>query len=231
MYKRQVVEYTLDADGFASIDNKWEPKDFTQAAIVGGELNDDLTGSVKFAKGGVYDIDEDDDPIVLFVDMDGEEGAVMTDWRTAIESTPNTWTNNAVYVEENETNLKVIVVDAGDNDLSVSKVYTTSSQEDGLRVALKADAVSYNNCTPDNAKWSVIPTKAMVGTEVTVKATKSEGKVWGKATFTATINGTQVTDPVEAENGEEELTFKYTVKKADVQNGVVAINVTALTKA
>ena len=98
----------------------------TKAAIIGGELDSDLTGSVEFynaSKTDVKDIDDDDDPIVLFVDMDGGEGAIKTSFTTAAKNDSKEYINNAVYVTTTKGNIKVLVVDAGDNDLTVSKVF------------------------------------------------------------------------------------------------------------
>ena len=119
-----VISYTVDADGFASFDaddDVWTPSEMTKGAIIGGQLNSDLTGSVQFNGQNVMDIDEDDDPIVLFVDVDGGEGAIKTSFTTAQKDGEN-YKNNAVYATTG-TNIKVLVVDAGDNDLAASKVF------------------------------------------------------------------------------------------------------------
>ena len=119
-----VISYTVDADGFASFDaddDVWTPSEMTKGAIIGGQLDSDLTGSVQFNGQNVMDIDEDDDPIVLFVDVDGGEGAIKTSFTTAQKDGEN-YKNNAVYATTG-TNLKVLVVDAGDNDLAASKVF------------------------------------------------------------------------------------------------------------
>lgn len=98
----------------------------TKGAIIGGELDSDLTGSVEFytsaTTADVKDIDDDDDPIVLFVDMDGGEGAIKTSFTNAQKDSSGNYINNAVYVKTG-SNIKVLVVDAGDNDLSASGVY------------------------------------------------------------------------------------------------------------
>ena len=97
----------------------------TKGAIIGGELDSDLTGSVEFYKADgtdVKDIDDDDDPIVLFVDMDGGEGAIKTSFTTAQKDGSGNYINNAVYVKTG-SNIKVLVVDAGDNDLSAANLY------------------------------------------------------------------------------------------------------------
>ena len=219
-----VIEYTLDADGFASVDNKWEPKDFTTGAIIGGELADDLTGSVEFAGNKVFDIDEDDDPIVLFVDMDGDAGAVMTDWRTAIENDNGTWVDNAVYVTENATNLKVIVVDAGDNDLSVSGVYKAAQGTKSGDSSLKSLVVEYNGQALDLSPKFASETKSYEATgsfkdasyklKVNASATDSKAKTsvkWsdskdGSVTFGQAVTATIT---VTAEDG---TTTDYTVK-------------------
>ena len=130
-----VISYTVDSDGFASLtynnnttDDVWTPSEMTKGAIIGGELDSDLTGSVEFytsaATADVKDIDDDDDPIVLFVDMDGGEGAIKTSFTNAQKDSSGNYINNAVYVTT-KGNIKVLVVDAGDNDLSVSKLYET----------------------------------------------------------------------------------------------------------
>ena len=119
-----VISYTVDADGFASFDaddDVWTPSKMTKGAIIGGQLDSDLTGSVQFNGQNVMDIDEDDDPIVLFVDVDGGEGAIKTSFTTAQKDGEN-YKNNAVYATTG-TNIKVLVVDAGDNDLAASKVF------------------------------------------------------------------------------------------------------------
>lgn len=119
-----VISYTVDADGFASFDaddDVWTPSEMTKGAIIGGQLDSDLTGSVQFNGKDVMDIDEDDDPIVLFVDVDGGEGAIKTSFTTAQKDGEN-YKNNAVYVKTG-ANIKVLVVDAGDNDLAASKVF------------------------------------------------------------------------------------------------------------
>ena len=119
-----VISYTVDADGFASFDaddDVWTPSEMTKGAIIGGQLDSDLTGSVQFNGQNVMDIDEDDDPIVLFVDVDGGEGAIKTSFTTAQKDGEN-YKNNAVYATTG-TNIKVLVVDAGDNDLAASKVF------------------------------------------------------------------------------------------------------------
>ena len=119
-----VISYTVDADGFASFDaddDVWTPSEMTKGAIIGGQLDSDLTGSVQFNGKDVMDIDEDDDPIVLFVDVDGGEGAIKTSFTTAQKDGEN-YKNNAVYATTG-TNIKVLVVDAGDNDLAASKVF------------------------------------------------------------------------------------------------------------
>ena len=129
-----VISYTVDSDGFASLtynnnttDDVWTPSEMTKAAIIGGELDSDLTGSVEFytsaTTADVKDIDDDDDPIVLFVDMDGGEGAIKTSFTTAAKNDSKEYINNAVYVTTAKGNIKVLVVDAGDNDLSASGVY------------------------------------------------------------------------------------------------------------
>ena len=126
-----VISYTVDSDGFASLsytkdsttDDVWTPEELTKGAIIGGELESDLTGSVKFNGQKVMDIDEDDDPIVLFVDMDGGEGAIKTSFTTAAKNDSKEYINNAVYVTTGKGNIKVLVVDAGDNDLTASGVY------------------------------------------------------------------------------------------------------------
>lgn len=131
-----VISYTVDSDGFASLtysaskpttDDVWTPDELTKAAIIGGELDSDLTGSVEFytsaTTADVKDIDDDDDPIVLFVDMDGGEGAIKTSFTTAAKNDSKEYINNAVYVTTAKGNIKVLVVDAGDNDLSASGVY------------------------------------------------------------------------------------------------------------
>ena len=82
----------------------------TKGAIIGGQLDSDLTGSVQFNGKDVMDIDEDDDPIVLFVDVDGGEGAIKTSFTTAQKDGEN-YKNNAVYATTG-TNIKVLVVDA-----------------------------------------------------------------------------------------------------------------------
>ena len=132
-----VISYTVDSDGFASLsyetaaakkanDDVWTPDEMTKGAIIGGELDSDLTGSVEFytsaTTADVKDIDDDDDPIVLFVDMDGGEGAIKTSFTNAQKDSSGNYINNAVYVKTG-SNIKVLVVDAGDNDLSVSKVF------------------------------------------------------------------------------------------------------------
>ena len=128
-----VISYTVDSDGFASLtynnnttDDVWTPSEMTKAAIIGGELDSDLTGSVEFytsaTTADVKDIDDDDDPIVLFVDMDGGEGAIKTSFTTAQKDGSGNYINNAVYVKTG-SNIKVLVVDAGDNDLSVANLY------------------------------------------------------------------------------------------------------------
>ena len=119
-----VISYTVDADGFASFDaddDVWTPSEMTKGAIIGGQLDSDLTGSVQFNGQNVMDIDEDDDPIVLFVDVDGGEGAIKTSFTTAQKDGEN-YKNNAVYATTG-MNIKVLVVDAGDNDLAASKVF------------------------------------------------------------------------------------------------------------
>ena len=119
-----VISYTVDADGFASFDaddDVWTPSEMTKGAIIGGQLDSDLTGSVQFNGQNVMDIDEDDDPIVLFVDVDGGEGAIKTSFTTAQKDGEN-YKNNAVYATTG-TNIRVLVVDAGDNDLAASKVF------------------------------------------------------------------------------------------------------------
>ena len=119
-----VISYTVDADGFASFDaddDVWTPSEMTKGAIIGGQLDSDLTGSVQFNGQNVMDIDEDDDPIVLFVDVDGGGGAIKTSFTTAQKDGEN-YKNNAVYATTG-TNIKVLVVDAGDNDLAASKVF------------------------------------------------------------------------------------------------------------
>ncbi len=128
-----VISYTVDSDGFASLtynnnttDDVWTPSEMTKAAIIGGELDSDLTGSVEFytsaTTADVKDIDDDDDPIVLFVDMDGGEGAIKTSFTTAQKDGSGNYINNAVYVKTG-SNIKVLVVDAGDNDLSAANLY------------------------------------------------------------------------------------------------------------
>ena len=128
-----VISYTVDSDGFASLtynnnttDDVWTPSEMTKAAIIGGELDSDLTGSVEFytsaTTADVKDIDDDDDPIVLFVDMDGGEGAIKTSVTTAQKDGSGNYINNAVYVKTG-SNIKVLVVDAGDNDLSAANLY------------------------------------------------------------------------------------------------------------
>ena len=45
-----VISYTVDADGFASFDaddDVWTPSEMTKGAIIGGQLDSDLTGSVR----------------------------------------------------------------------------------------------------------------------------------------------------------------------------------------
>ena len=123
-----VISYTVDSDGFASLtynnnttDDVWTPSEMTKGAIIGGQLDSDLTGSVQFNGKDVMDIDEDDDPIVLFVDVDGGEGAIKTSFTTA-QKDGDSYKNNAVYVKTG-ANIKVLVVDAGDNDLAASKVF------------------------------------------------------------------------------------------------------------
>ena len=182
-----VIEYTLDADGFASVDNIWTPDEFTAGAIIGGELADDLTGSVEFAGNKVFDIDEDDDPIVLFVDMDGDAGSVMTDWRTAIEEKPGVWTNNAAYVVDgaNNKHLKVIVVDAGDNDLSVSGIYE------------KAVASHKISLDKSYKSFELMNSSAKKGESVTLQL-KLNQDATKEMTVTATVNGESVTFTVEA---------------------------------
>ena len=123
-----VISYTVDADGFASFDaddDVWTPSEMTKGAIIGGQLDSDLTGSVQFNGQNVMDIDEDDDPIVLFVDVDGGEGAIKTSFTTAQKDGEN-YKNNAVYATTG-TNIKVLVVDAGDNDLAASKVFNDAT--------------------------------------------------------------------------------------------------------
>ena len=124
-----VISYTVDSDGFASLtynnnttDDVWTPSEMTKGAIIGGQLDSDLTGSVQFNGKDVMDIDEDDDPIVLFVDMDGGEGAIKTSFTTAQKDGSGNYINNAVYVKTG-SNIKVLVVDAGDNDLSAANLY------------------------------------------------------------------------------------------------------------
>ena len=127
-----VISYTVDSDGFASLtynnnttDDVWTPSEMTKGAIIGGELDSDLTGSVEFynsSKTDVVDIDDDDDPIVLFVDMDGGEGAIKTSFTNAQKDSSGNYINNAVYVKTG-SNIKVLVVDAGDNDLSAANLY------------------------------------------------------------------------------------------------------------
>ncbi len=215
-----VIEYTLDADGFASIDNKWTPDEFTKGAIVGGELADDLTGSVKFdGAANVFDIDEDDDPIVLFVDMDGDAGAVMTDWRTAIENEDGTWVDNAVYSTKGAAagNLKVIVVDAGDNDLAVSGVYKAA--QGGTTV------VKYTATVADDANKNFTTVKISVdkekdlkkGDEVTVSLEKTDGNKFGQGTYSITVTGATApaAKPVTDDNTSK-ITFKVTVGTSDI---------------
>ena len=133
-----VISYTVDSDGFASLtynnnttDDVWTPSEMTKAAIIGGELDSDLTGSVEFytsaTTADVKDIDDDDDPIVLFVDMDGGEGAIKTSFTTAAKNDSKEYINNAVYVTTTKGNIKVLVVDAGDNDLTASGVYNKAN--------------------------------------------------------------------------------------------------------
>ena len=55
--------------------------------------------------------------------MDGGEGAIKTSFTTAAKNDSKEYINNAVYVTTAKGNIKVLVVDAGDNDLSASGVY------------------------------------------------------------------------------------------------------------
>ena len=212
-----VIEYTLDADGFASVDNKWEPKDFTTGAIIGGELADDLTGSVEFAGNKVFDIDEDDDPIVLFVDMDGDAGAVMTDWRTAIENDNGTWVDNAVYVTENATNLKVIVVDAGDNDLSVSGVYK-AAQGGTTVVKYTASVADDANKNFTTVKISVNKTENLKkGDKVTVSLEKTDGNKFGQGTYSITVDGASAPEAKKVtDDNTSKITFEVTVGTSNI---------------
>ena len=58
----------------------------------------------------------------LTVDMDGGEGAIKTSFTTAQKDGSGNYINNAVYVKTG-SNIKVLVVDAGDNDLSAANLY------------------------------------------------------------------------------------------------------------
>ncbi|WNX85172.1 S-layer homology domain-containing protein [Agathobaculum sp. NTUH-O15-33] len=123
-----VIEYNLDTDGFANIENKWTASDLTAAAITGGDLDKDLTGSVNLSTDGknvsTYDIDEDNDPIVLFIDMEGENGVVQTSFTEAEEDSKG-YIENAVFAfdETDTSNIKVLIVDVGDNNIYESGVY------------------------------------------------------------------------------------------------------------
>ena len=54
--------------------------------------------------------------------MDGGEGAIKTSFTTAQKDGSGNYINNAVYVKTG-SNIKVLVVDAGDNDLSAANLY------------------------------------------------------------------------------------------------------------
>ncbi|WNX85174.1 S-layer homology domain-containing protein [Agathobaculum sp. NTUH-O15-33] len=125
-----VIEYNLDSDGFANIENKWTPSELTHAAVTGGDLDKDLTGSVNLSTDGknvnTYDIDEDNDPIVLFIDMDGESGVVQSSFTEAEEDAKGYIANAVFAFDETDTsNIKVLIVDVGDNNIYESKVYGT----------------------------------------------------------------------------------------------------------
>ena len=236
-----VIEYTLDADGYASIDSKWEPADMIKGAVIGGELADDLTGSANIATNGqsvnskVYDIDADNDPIVLFVNMDDESGAIMTSLRTAIQATDNTnWINNAVFALEDADNIKVLVIDAGDNDLSVSGVYdsaktstpaedqaateaankTITDAQSALGTAVTGASGSGSGADSDPYKVTVTNTDAATLDLLTFAATGAEVTASVTDAGTTTVSGVNYADGklvASADSAVADGTLKFTV--------------------
>ena len=132
-----VIEYTLNSDGFASIEEPYIPTDMTKVAVTGGDLNKDLTGSVNLwtEKYGVdtYDIDDDNDPIVLFIDMDDEHGIVQESFTEAEEISGGYRYNAVVYLvkdknKDDTKDVKVLIVDIGDNNLTPSHVFDAAKE-------------------------------------------------------------------------------------------------------
>ena len=127
-----VIEYTLDSNGFAILEDDWQPSKLTKVAVTGGDLDKNLTGTANLSFDGknvdIYDIDEDNDPIILFVDMDDESGSVNDSFTEARKEGGKYVFNAVTYLvkdkDDKDTNdIKVLIVDVGDNDLS-SNVYT-----------------------------------------------------------------------------------------------------------
>ena len=108
-----VVEYTLDADGYA---------DCTVYTIANGKLKKGaLTkfawtkgqdGSVAFNGTGSYDIDKDDTK-VLFVNTKDEDGAVDGELQEAAPATDSGYINNALYIVGSGNTLDLLIVDLG----------------------------------------------------------------------------------------------------------------------
>ena len=108
-----VVEYTLDADGYA---------DCTVYTIANGKLKKGaLTkfawtkgqdGSVAFNGTGSYDIDKDDTK-VLFVNTQDEDGAVDGELQEAAPATGSGYINNALYIVGSGNTLDLLIVDLG----------------------------------------------------------------------------------------------------------------------
>ena len=108
-----VVEYTLDADGYA---------DCTVYTIANGKLKKGaLTkfawtkgqdGSVAFHGTGSYDIDKDDTK-VLFVNTQDEDGAVDGELQEAAPATGSGYTNNVLYIVGSGNTLDLLIMDLG----------------------------------------------------------------------------------------------------------------------
>ena len=108
-----VVEYTLDADGYADCtvytiaNSKLKKGALTKFAWTKGQ-----DGSVAFNGTGSYDIDKDDTK-VLFVNTQDEDGAVDGELQEAAPATGSGYINNALYIVGSGNTLDLLIVDLG----------------------------------------------------------------------------------------------------------------------
>ena len=113
--KGNVVEYTLDSDGYADCTNAVytiKNNKLQKGALTGFAWTKGEDGSVKIG-GTDYNIDKDDTK-VLFVDTQNDNGAVDGELQKAAPATGSDYINNALYIVGTDgKTLDLLIMDLG----------------------------------------------------------------------------------------------------------------------